>query len=152
VHRDEGPGAWTAGGFETIGIDCVTCFERLHPHRHGADRGDRQPGDRRPVGGDDYLVAGLDSQRPQAEGERVEAAGDPGAVGGLAVGGELRLKGLELLAEEEPPTPHYRPVGLVELGCQLLVGGAEVEERDAHAGGAGPASNSAKSVRWLSGS
>ena len=126
--------------------------ERLDPHRHGADRGDRQPGGRRPVGGDEHLVAGLDPERPQAEGERVEAAADPGAVGGVAVGGELRLERRELLAEQEAAAPHHRPVGLVELGCQLLVGGAEVEERDAHAGPVDPASNSARSVSWSSGS
>ena len=152
VDGDDGARARAAGGLEPVGVDRVARFQRLDADRHGADRGDRQPGGRRPVGGHEHLVAGLDAQCPQAESQRVEAAADPGAVGGGAMDGELRLEGLELLAHEEAAAPHHRPVGLVELGCQLLVGGAEVEKRDVHPGPGGPASNSAKSVSWSPGS
>ena len=152
VDRDDRPRARAAGAVEPGGVHRVGRLERLDPDRHGADRGDRQPGHRRRVRGDEHLVALADAQRPQAEGQRVEAAPDPGAMRRAAVGGELPLEGLELLAEEEPATPHHRPVGPVELRRQLLVGGAEVEERDRHAEWGGPASNSPKSVMWSSGS
>ncbi len=106
---------------------------RLDRHHGGADRRHRQPGRDIGVGRHDHLVAGAEVPGPQHQLQRLQAIAQADAMSGAAVGGILRLEGLDFLAEHEPARLHDPCIGGVELGLQLGIDGLQVEKGD-HAG------------------
>ena len=67
----------------------------------------------------------------QGQPQRLGAVADPHAVGGAAVGGELRLELVELAGQGERAAPRDPFERRCELRLERLVGSPQVDERDA---------------------
>ena len=117
------------GGQQARHRVCVDHARSRTGEAHGLGGGDER------VGRQDDLVAGADAERAQGEGERVGAGAHADGVLGLAVGGEVLLEGLDVMAHDEGARLGHRP----DLGQQLLqqsrVVAVEAHERDGHRAG-----------------
>ena len=99
---------------------------------HRAELHDRLRGGDEAVGDGDHFVAGPDAAGAQGQIERVGPRRHPDGVLDAAVGGELRLEGPDVGAEEE-----LHPVERVEerdqdFALDGAVLGFEIDERDLH--------------------
>ena len=82
-------------------VDAVGLRVAVHEHRRRARVRDGRGGGDERVGGDDDFVARPDAQSLQRQEQRLGAVRDADAVLRAAVGRELRLERLHLIAEDE---------------------------------------------------
>ena len=115
---------FSRGGFAGARVD-------VGADRRGAGGRDRQPGGHERLRGHDDLVARADAQRAQRERERVHAAAHPDGVQRPAGLRPRALEGLDLRAQHPAARAGDPGEGLLQLGGQLGLGRAQIEERDA---------------------
>ena len=101
VHGDHAAHARTQRGGDVLGGDQVRIGIDVDRHRRRAHRADRLGRRDERVGRHDHLVARADLQGAQRERERLGAGGHADREIGLAVGGEVLLEGLDVVAQRE---------------------------------------------------
>ena len=108
---------------QCVGVD-------VDEDRRGADRHDGFDGRDERVRRHDDLVTGADAECREHELECVSPTSNPYALRRAAVLGELRLEPIHVVAADKRVGARNGAPGFVELGSQLIVCPAEVEQRN----------------------
>ena len=135
VDRHDGARARRDGGADRGRIDRVRLAVHVDEHGPGAGCRDRQHGrDERVRRGDD-LVAGPDVERPQRQLDRIAAVADADCVADADVRREVALEPRDRAAVNEVAAIDHLPHRAIDVGADLLVLRAKIDERHLRRGG-----------------